>query len=44
MIQPEALNKKVEESVLPKRPKIIFTSVEHVCNDFFQLYSIKKKI
>ena len=39
----KALNKKIEDSILPKKPKIIFTSIEHVCNDFFQLYCIKKK-
>ncbi len=39
----ENLNAKVENSILPKKPKIILTSSEHIFNDFFNLYCIKKK-
>ena len=31
----ELLNTEIEKSILPKKPKIIFTSIEHVYNDFF---------
>ena len=38
------LSAEVENSILPKKPKIIFTSNGYDDDDFFKIYCIKKKI
>ena len=39
----ENLNTQIDNSILPKKPKMILTSTEHAFNDFFKLYCLKKK-